>query len=805
MTKSEKENQDILQLAVQCMFINSEEKTEILSALKEPCDDGSTPSAMGFLLEKEYLSQEKIDFLTAFKKYMDTKALDEEFAELAIANNFVDKDTIKAVTEFQEECYSKTEETRQLSEILLRTNQIALEHATAIMLVQNRISDDDLAKALDDLAPTETGKDELNKRFGIIALKKELVSLEQLNDALSKQKREIFHGQIRRHLHIILEESEVLSEEDSMGLLREQKQFEKRRMHLEDALSNYNSDIRINTRFNQIFNYNVSKDSLEAYVSKTENFSDKIKPYQFLTWLKQVGIKFGLVDDEILEDFICNKEKGEEVLIAKGYPFVEGKDESIEFFFNTDFVLPENFHEADDLPVVSKGDILAQIIEGKKGKPGKDVYGNIDFPPDVKKCLNDCGEGVLQKEMTFVADSPGLPLLRREKTIIVSSLQADAKPRVFSENIEAPTGDKYKALNLQVTGMVCKEAVLICNDLILEGDVQGGKIQSTGDVRIRGSVGNAIEVKDGEDGSSEESLNNIVHIFAQGKLVIKKNIVNARLETGHELIALHAEIISSEIVATQGITLLGVQFSETKPSVLQIGQPPDPKIVQINNLIDTKKIELKKLKYQDEIDKLENRYKTQITKENGHSEKNDVLTDLLQRLEESSSEGVQGLKQNQYPDTPENEKKNKYMLGVVKEANEVEEAGQKAYVEKLFHEEKGMYLAAKEFTKTILNDQESKREEINAKIEENKSAIEELELEIEVITLGRDFLLLKETEVISSETAMIKIKDQLAKGTIIKGQKSEMIIPETMHGVKMMEVQDSGTGRSKIAIEGYFA
>jgi len=802
MTKSEKENQDILQLAVQCMFINSEEKTEISSALGEPSEEASTPSAMEFLFEKEYLSQEKIDFLTAFKKYLDTKALDEEFAELAVANNFVDKDAIKAVMEFQEECYSKTEETRELSKILLRSNQIALEHATAILLVQNRISDDDLAKALDDLAPTEAGKDDLNKRFGIIALKKELVSLEQLNDALSKQKREIVHGKIRRHLHTILEESEVLSEEDSMGVLREQKQFEKRRMHLEDALSNYNSDIRINTRFNQIFNYNVSKDSLEASVSKIENFSDEIKPYQFLTWLKQVGIKFGIVGDEILEDFICNKEKGEEVLIAKGYPFVEGEDESIEFFFNTDFVLPENFHEADDLPVVSRGDILAQIIEGKKGKPGKDVYGNIDFPPDEKKCLNDCGEGVLQKEMTFVADSPGVPLLRREKTIIVSSLQADAKPRVFSENIEAPTGDKYKALNLQVTGMVCKEAVLICNDLILEGDVQGGKIQSTGDVRIRGSVGTAIEVK---DGSSEGSLNNMVHIFAQGKLVVKKNIINARLETGHELIALHAEIISSEIVATQGITLLGVGLSETKPSVLQIGQPPDPKIVQINNLIDTKKIELKKLKYQDEIDKLENKYKTQITKENGHSEKNDVLTDLLQRLEESDSEGVQGLKQNQYPDTPENEKKNKYMLDVVKEANEVEAAEQKAYIEKLLHEEKGMYLAAKEFTKTIMNDQENKREEINAKVEENKSAIEDSKLEIEAITLGRDSLLLKETEFISSETAMIKIKDQLAKGTIIKGQKSEMIIPETMHGVKMMEVQDSGTGRSKIAIEGFFA
>ncbi len=58
---------------------------------------------------------------------------------------------------------------------------------------------------------------------------------------------------------------------------------------------------------------------------------------------------------------------------------------------------------------------------------------------------------------------------------------------------------------------------------------------------------------------------------------------------------------------------------------------------------------------------------------------------------------------------------------------------------------------------------------------------------------------------IGKKYSTIKIKDQLAKGTIIRGQASEMIVPETIYGVKLMEDFDPLTGEAKISVKGYYS
>ncbi|MCK5096954.1 MAG: hypothetical protein KAR45_02565, partial [Desulfobacteraceae bacterium] len=259
-------NQGVLKLAIKCMLINAKKEKDILAILKERSEQDPECSVIDIFKEEDILSQQKIDFLLSFKKYIGTQTLDIEFGQLAVANNFATKEAVKEALDFQKDCYSKTEQTKEISETLLKKQQISLENSTAILLVQNRIEDDFLAQAIDNLAPTEAGKKEINKRFGIIGLKKKLISLEQLNQALASQKSELLLGQKRRHIHIILEESTDLSGEDTISILNEQKQFEKRRLNIENALSTYDTEIKLNTRLNQLFQYRVSKDALEAYV-----------------------------------------------------------------------------------------------------------------------------------------------------------------------------------------------------------------------------------------------------------------------------------------------------------------------------------------------------------------------------------------------------------------------------------------------------------------------------------------------------------------------------------------------------------
>ena len=789
---NKKNNQDILKLAVKCMLINTQKEKEISDVLIERYKEDPELSVIEIFKDQGALSQDKIEFLLTFKKYLDTRALDVEFGRLAVANNFSTREAVDEALAFQKDYYEKTEQIKEISGVLLRTKGISLQNCTAILLSQNRIKDDALAQALDDLGATEAEKKEISKRFGAIALKKELISLEQLNQALAAQHGELSLGHERRHIHLILEESTELSNEDTMSILREQKQFERRRLNLEQALSTYNTEIRLNTKLSQLFNYRVPKDGLEAYVSKSQDLSGEIKLYEFLIWLKQTGIKYGIVDDTTIEDLIFNKNIEEEVLIAKGYPPADGEDESIEYMFDTDFSFSEKESKEDEVPFVKKGDVLANIIPGRKGKPGRDVWGHLIFPPDIKKCFLEYSEGVVREDNSFIADMDGIPALHKGKTLTVLQPQKESGVKNISKNIESETGEEYKAEDLDIEGKIEENGAVKCRNVVLKGDMLG-KINATGDVEIKGSVGHV-------DKNEKEAK-----IFAEGDIVIKGNISNARLETGKELLAPVAEIVSSNIVAADGILLKTVAFSEENPSVLQIGSIPDPKIYQISILIEAKEAKLKELMHTEEIEKLKEQYQKQIDHENEYLENNAVLKDLIQRLDESESGGVQGLKQNQYPNIPENERKNKYMLEIVKDTGNIEEKDQKEHIEKLLHIESGMYKAAREVTKKLVEDQKTALEPIESEIRDNRKEIDELKLEIETLLLGKDALLSIQTESFILKSAVIKIKDQIAKGTIIKGQASEFIVPETMYGVKLMEIEDSKTGETKISVEGYYS
>jgi hypothetical protein len=562
-----KSNQSILSLAKKCMLINGEREKKIAAILNKRYEQEPECSIIDVLKEEKILSDAKIEFLKAFKLYQDTLVLDTEYAKLAIANNFTDRQAIDAALDFQKDYYAKTEKTKEISEILLKQNQISLADSTAILLSQNRISDEKLANALKNLGRAEDEKKLINKRFGVIALKKELITLAQLNRALLLQKRESEHGCPRRFLHEILGESADLKQEDILRVLKDQKQFETRRLNIENALFSYNSDIKLNTKFNQIFQYRISKNGLEAYVSKIKEPLEEVKLYEFIAWLKQAGIKVGIVDDDVIEDFFLNKQVEEEILIAKGYPHIDGLDEKIEILFDKDSALLGNQNPCHDksekkkCELVRKGDIIANIVPGKKGKPGKDVRGNCINPPDIKKCFMDCGKGVIRQGYSFIAEVDGIPSVYKEKTFLVLPLPEKSTDQTVAGNITKETGEKYSNYDLIIDGTIEKDGGLECRNIILHGDM-AGKIIASGNADIKGCVGTK--------GKNNNNYN--ASIFASGNIIVNKNIFNAKLETLKELIALNAEVNSSTIVACDGIALKSVIYNKTSPSILEIGK-----------------------------------------------------------------------------------------------------------------------------------------------------------------------------------------------------------------------------------------
>ena len=192
---------------------------------------------------------------------------------------------------------------------------------------------------MNDIATSEIEKIFLNMRFGAIAVKKKLVSIDQLNQALKVQETETKAGQPRQYLGDIFKQLFNLSGTDLNYILKIQKELEKTRLYLEKALSQYNSETNTNKRLSKLFGYRFSKNKLSAFIQKTKEGFEEIRVQDLMTWLNSVGITSGICPKKTIENFLNQGAIGMEIQIAQG-------------------LAPQ------------KGDALARVIPPKEGTPG---------------------------------------------------------------------------------------------------------------------------------------------------------------------------------------------------------------------------------------------------------------------------------------------------------------------------------------------------------------------------------------------------------------------------------------------------
>jgi hypothetical protein len=307
----------------------------------------------------------------------------------------------------------------------------------SILLTQNRIKDENLSGALNQIGATLRQQDMINKQFGVLAIKKELVTIKQVNTALAVQKDEKqTQGEIR-FIGQILQETH-LSDEDIMGLLLEQKQFEKRRLDLEKALYTIKSEIKISNKFNKIFEYQVSRDGLEVFVKKRIEIKEIMPVYEFLIWLRRSGIKFGVVSDAVLETFIQTAEKESHIIAAKGQPAI--------------------------------------------------------LPAKPSICVLNAGSGVIKKGPVFIARIDGHPILKNN-TLRVEPMVEKTDIKTINGSISTDTKEMYESETVFLKGGITRGAILRCHSLSIQGDLLG-QVICTGDIDVKGSVGTDEQTKE---------------------------------------------------------------------------------------------------------------------------------------------------------------------------------------------------------------------------------------------------------------------------------------------------------------------
>ncbi len=801
ITTIDKENRNLVELAVRCKLISPEQEQTILTELIQELQANPGFSVLNIFRRHDYLSHRDIDFLFAVQDHPEIKRLDKTFGKLAIANRFTDYDNLEKALEVQENHFTKTQEHKLIGEILLANQAISLAHCTAVLLTQDRIRDEGLADAMNHLAGSELEWIDINKRFGVIAVKNGYLTIGEINQALKQQKTEAEQGEPRRYLGEILKEAFSLTDQDVISILQEQKEYEIQRLNLEKSLHLYNSEIKMNQRLGQLFEYRIPGTKREAFVVKKTELIEDISVHNLQNWIKLAGIRFGILKDKEIQTFLLEGKPGEEFLIAKGYPPEQGVDGSLEFFFDTGYYSRESDGGAGTVPFVKKGELIARRTPHTEGTPGRDVFGNVIFPDKVNPCYLGKGKGVESSDgISYVAAIEGNPALYRERTLFVTPSVTEPPPRRIEGDVLGDTSDDYKFYNLEILGTIGHGAAVACNRLTVWQHVLG-RVVASGSVEIKGTIG--------EDTTRMDMAREPADIEAQGNVVVSRNIENAKIVTKGSFQATGADVISSVILAQRGIVLKNVYSSGKSCSLLRIGRHETGRLVELSQLLDHKEQSLRILKYEEELQGMMARFQHQVKVQEEYGEQESALGMLRSLLEStdidtpavlddllSNFKGVLGFSRGSVA--------HQFINGIVERFATVPLEQKQQEVQSLLDKQSGIYRAAVNATQRLKADNQANMSVIDQRMAASVGEIETLETEIAELSIEKDFFLMDQEKGFLPFSPEIKVKNMIEQGTIVKGERSSLVIDRTMYGVKLREVKAPCSEETTFEIQGYF-
>ncbi|MBU0973248.1 MAG: FapA family protein [Proteobacteria bacterium] len=852
-TYSLEQNLRLLDLALDCLFIYPSEREKIRALLEEKSTEPPGMNLADIFKQESLVSDEKMQYLLALDQHLQTQCMDQQFGQLAVANKLVSQEAVAQALHYQSAHFKKTGITLKIGEILVDNKRITHGDLFSILLTQNRIKDEHLLDALNHMGQTQAQKDAVNGRFGALAIKNKVATIEQVAAAMEIQRNERRTQAGDRFIGQILQETAHLSEGDILQVLLEQKQLEKRRLDLENALYTVQSEIKISKKLNLFFEYGVSKDGLEAFVRKRMEPTEAVPVYEVLIWLRRGGIRFGIVSDALLEDFIREAKINSQIIVAKGFPPKPCTHEALEFYFENQAVpIPressagepdqsefpgkegesqetlldkerpqnsESLAPVPDMPFpgetkggkplcIRKNSLLAKISPGKEGRPGKNVFGYPIQPDRPSVCGVAAGSGVIKKGPVFIARIDGRPVLKNNTTLMVEPAAGRIEIKTITGVINNDTKEVYESVSVQLTGTLAPGAVLRCHSLRLHGSLLGWAICER-DIEVKGDIGT--------EKTKDKGTDHRTGILCGGSVKASKRIVNSSIQTAGELLALNSMVVGSEVIAFKGMVIGDALKGEVGPSILQFGLKPNDKILAADRTLGKKKEALSILKKEADIADLTEKYKKERKEHVTRQTEQAILKNIVQIIEtpdlyqhESLDDKLRYLYRlpefssvkARYLKFPQTETGLAFLNQTLAAMGKMSlENGLKAIREKIDPE------PADETPGTVTYGHEihfkARLAAFEREISEKSEEIKRLENEIKALEALRTRLGSPHAAALFLSKAEIRIKNKCEAGTIIKGKLARLVVENTLYNVKFREVPVPKTNRASISIERY--
>lgn len=318
----------------------------------------------------------------------------------------------------------------------------------------------------------------------------------------------------------------------------------------------------------------VSKDKMRACIKTKAGGLAGLTLDELKMFLEAHEITHGVVEDDLLTKFIEADAPGTELIVALGTAPVPGQPDELECHFDTNpyrigTLLEDgtmDWKDRGEIPQASEGDLVAEILPGRPGKPGMDVHSHVVSPEEHKKLRVRAGKGASFDEggTKIYATRDGQPNLSLENQITVLpvlKVKADVGIETghveFDGHIEIPgsvqPGYRVRAESLAASE-IHSEDVIVEGDVIVRGGIYGARIKAGGNLK-------AHHV-------------NRSDLLVQGDIAIKRELVDTKAQTGGRVLLDGGVILSSEVSAAKGISCGSVGAENANDSFLQVGKDP---------------------------------------------------------------------------------------------------------------------------------------------------------------------------------------------------------------------------------------
>ncbi|HHV98977.1 MAG TPA: DUF342 domain-containing protein [Clostridiaceae bacterium] len=242
---------------------------------------------------------------------------------------------------------------------------------------------------------------------------------------------------------------------------------------------------------------------------------------ELLNILKENGVIFG-INDLVLESIVINPVYGKMICVAEGVPPVDGKNGSVEFYFNIKKeakprILADgsvDFRELNIVENVRKGQKLCTLIPPENGTPGKTVLGT-DIPAKPGKPASlPRGKNVEPDEdgQSLIASIDGQVEYSDEKVNVYATYEVHA-------DVDNSTGN-----------------ITFIGNIIIKGNVLSGfTVEAGGNVEVWGVVEGAV-IKAGGDIVLRRGMQGLGKgILVCGGDIIARYIENSNIEAGNDI------------------------------------------------------------------------------------------------------------------------------------------------------------------------------------------------------------------------------------------------------------------------------